>query len=109
MLVATCSVRRRVMVGGRNCTGRQKRKAEAHRARAHPGVHPDPKCAVQACPLVIGAMCEVLRPLHGKSCVCWAPRGPTHESMRRDTPAMQQHMPLGECVNTRDSVPAWPC
>jgi hypothetical protein len=29
---------------------------------------PDPKCAVQACPLVIGAMCEVLRPLHGKSC-----------------------------------------
>jgi hypothetical protein len=26
--------------------------AEAHRARAHPGAHPDPKCAVQACPLV---------------------------------------------------------
>jgi hypothetical protein len=26
MLIATCSVRRRVMVGGRNCTGRQTRK-----------------------------------------------------------------------------------
>jgi hypothetical protein len=42
MLIATCSVRRRVMVGGRNCTGRRTRKAEAHRARTHPRVHLTP-------------------------------------------------------------------
>jgi hypothetical protein len=37
---------------------------------------PDPQCAVQACPLVIRAMCEVLRPLHGNSCVCGAQGAP---------------------------------
>jgi hypothetical protein len=42
MLIATCSVRRRVMVGGRNCTGRQKRKAKAHQARTDPRVHLTP-------------------------------------------------------------------
>jgi hypothetical protein len=42
MLIATCSVRRRVMVGGRNCTGRRTRKAKAHRARTHPRVHLTP-------------------------------------------------------------------
>jgi hypothetical protein len=42
MLIATCSVRRRVMVGGGNCTGRQTRKAKAHQARTHPRVRLTP-------------------------------------------------------------------
>jgi hypothetical protein len=41
MLIATCSVRRRVMVGGRNCTGRQTRKQSPPSTDASEGA-PDP-------------------------------------------------------------------